>query len=261
MNISANIPIWIGQDSSIQWIKTQLKEIADTDLPVLITGEFGTGKRLSALTIHALSSRREQPFTEINCAAIHELQIDDMLFTEKEGKFNQADKGILFLDEIDFLPIKAQIKLESMLKQQRKEQIKDINLSSDVRILAATQCDLDKMVKAGNFHAELYYRLNVVNVRLPALRTHKNDIPDMVFHFANQCAMFMGKEPPEIEEEAIIKLCQHDWPGNVWELKRLIERAVILAIDGKITFKHIERLLNRDCEFRSKISRDYFVKN
>lgn len=234
--------VWIGESAPVQWVKTQLREVADTDLPVLVVGEPGTGKRLAARTVHALSARRNRPFVQADCAALHQTQMERDLFatvsaapsSSAQARSRRAHGGTLFLDEIDVLAPEAQTRLLQLLKEGRARGV-------DVRPVSATQRDLGRMVRAGMFCPELYYRLSIVPVKLPPLRERRKDIPLLAAHFVRQCAARMRQEIPDLSQEAMTALLAYNWPGNVWELKRTLERAVVLARQRQIRPEHIQQ--------------------
>ncbi len=231
--------VWIGESAGLQQVKTQLREVADTDLPVWMLGEPGTGRRLAARTVHALSGRRNNAFVEVNCGTLHPARADSV-FLGREGAFEQAKGGVLFLDDIDGLSQGSQIRLHHILRDLCIERSEDAQSTPiDVRVIAATGQDLDRMVRAGRFHAELYYHLNLFPVKLPPLRERKEDIPLLSEHFAYRCALLMGLKAPGLRPESIAALQAHDWPGNVWELRRILERAVVLSGGGEIRPEHL----------------------
>lgn len=246
MEIVGRDLVWVGESAPIQWIKTQLKEVAETDLPITMIGEPGSGRRLAARTVHALGARKDHPFIEVNCGTLHEALADSVLFGQKgaspkKGAFAQAEEGTIFLEEIEGLPKASQ---EHLLRALKKKRIEGKGgkqpLTFDVRVIAATGQDLDRMVKIGVFCAELYYRLSIVPVKLPPLRERRKDIPLLAAHFVSQCAASMGREPPHLSLETTKALLAYDWPGNVWELKRTLERAVVLGGEEEIRPQHVK---------------------
>ena len=231
--------VWIGESASLQQVKTQLREVAQTDLPVLVMGESGTGRRLAARTVHALSGRRDNAFVEVNGGALHPDRANGA-FLGREGAFEQAKGGVLFLDEIDGLSLGFQVRLLHVLRDGCIERPGDAQSTPvDVRVIAATDQDLGRMVRAERFHAELYYHLNLFPVKLPPLRERKEDIPLLAAHFAERCALLMGLKAPGLRPESLTALQAHDWPGNVWELRRTLERAVVLSGGGEICPEHL----------------------
>jgi transcriptional regulator with GAF, ATPase, and Fis domain len=222
----------------------QVERVAPTDATVLVLGETGTGKELIARAIHQLSSRCGRAFLKLNCAAIPMDLLESELFghekgaftgavAQKVGRFELADRGTLFLDEVGDIPLALQPKLLRVLQEQEFERLGGTQTHrADVRVLAATNRDLDEMVASGRFRADLYYRLNVFPVLLPSLRERREDIPALVAHFVEVCSRKMGKRIERVADDAMTALAAYDWPGNVRELQNVIERAVILADDG-----------------------------
>src|SRR5207248_10420422 len=208
---------------------------------VLIQGETGTGKELIAHAIHNLSSRAGRPFIRLNCAAIPLDLLESELFghekgaftgaiMQKVGRFELADKGTLFLDEVGDVPLELQPKLLRVLQEQEFERLGGTKtLEVDVRLVAATHRDLAKMVADGRFREDLYYRLNVFPVVLPPLRERPDDVPRLVRHFTQKFARRMGRRLETIPSEVMDALARYPWPGNVRELQNVIERAVILS--------------------------------
>jgi len=235
----------IGENQVMTALREQIMRVAPTSASVLITGENGTGKELVARSIHYYSQRGNKPFVAINCAAIPEELIESELFghekgaftgavAQKKGKFDLADGGTLFLDEIGDMSFKTQAKILRILQERCFERIggtRQVNV--DVRIIAATNKSLDEEIRHGRFREDLYYRLNVIPFRVPALREHKDDIPLLVPHFVSQFYRREGREPKLFSPDAVALLHQHDWPGNVRELRNIIERILIMA-SGKI---------------------------
>jgi formate hydrogenlyase transcriptional activator len=215
--------------------------VAPTDSSVLILGETGTGKELIARAIHNLSSRRERAFVKLNCAAIPLGLLESELFghergaftgaiAQKTGRFELAHKGSLFLDEVGDIPLELQAKLLRVLQEQEFERLGSNRTHKvDVRLIAATHRDLAAMVKQGTFREDLYYRLKVFPINVPALRQRTEDIPKLVWHFSELYARRMNKRIDEIPAETMDALVRYRWPGNVRELQNFIERAVILS--------------------------------
>jgi DNA-binding NtrC family response regulator len=248
----------IGKSAPIQRVNQFIEKIADTDSTVLITGESGTGKELVAKNIHSHSSRSHKPFVPLNCAAIPKEILESELFGHEKGaftgavntrigRFELANHGTLFLDEIGELAPPLQVKLLRVLQEREFERVGGIKtLRVDVRIIAATNRNLEKAVEEGTFREDLYYRLNVIPLKLPPLRKMKEDIPLMVEYFITHMARRKGKEPPTISEEAMQCLSGYKWPGNVRELENLVERMLILK-EGEIVAPDDlpERLVDR----------------
>jgi formate hydrogenlyase transcriptional activator len=234
----------IGSSPALETVLEQVERVAPTDSTVLVQGETGTGKELIARAIHNISSRFGRPFIKLNCAAIPFDLLESELFghekgaftgaiAQKVGRFEMADKGTLFLDEVGDIPLALQPKLLRVLQEQEFERLGSGRTHHvDVRLVAATHRDLANMVKRNEFRSDLYYRLNVFPVLLPPLRARSEDIPALVAHFVEIFGRKMGKPIDDIPEETMSALCTYSWPGNVRELQNLIERAVILANDG-----------------------------
>jgi formate hydrogenlyase transcriptional activator len=234
----------IGNSPALEAVLEQVERVAPTDSTVLIEGETGTGKELIAHAIHNISSRCGRPFVRLNCAAIPLDLLESELFghekgaftgaiAQKIGRFELADKGTLFLDEVGDIPPALQPKLLRVLQEQEFERLGSTRTHQvDVRLVAATNRDLTKMVNQGQFRNDLYYRLNVFPVLLPPLRARRDDIPALVTHFAEVFGRRMGRQIEHIPAETMSALNSYQWPGNIRELQNLIERAVILSKDG-----------------------------
>jgi two-component system nitrogen regulation response regulator NtrX len=235
----------IGASESIERIRTIIERVAPTDGSVLITGENGTGKELVAHSIHRLSQRYQGPFVEVNCAAIPEELIESELFGHEKGsftgatalrrgKFDLANGGTLFLDEVGDMSLKTQAKILRIVQEQKFERVGGAQtISVDVRLIAATNKDLKQAIQEGTFREDLYYRLNVVPVRLPALRERGEDVLILADHFLRESAASYSQEPRPLAEESKNALCRYPWPGNVRELRNLIERMMILSSTHK----------------------------
>lgn len=238
----------IGNSEAITTLKKQIAIAAPTNGWILIGGENGTGKELVARSIHRMSHRGDNPFVEVNCAAIPEELIESELFgyekgaftgavSKKKGKFDLANGGTIFLDEIADMSLKTQAKILRVLEEQEFERIggtKRIHI--DVRVIAATNRDLKKEIETGNFREDLYYRLNVIPLEVPTLVERKEDIPLLALHFLKEFSAENGLEEKKISKEALDILIEYDWPGNVRELKNVIERLVIMT-SGKMLGK------------------------
>jgi two-component system nitrogen regulation response regulator NtrX len=241
----------IGDSLLIRNLKERISMAAPTDSWVLITGENGVGKELVARTIHRESSRSSKAFVGVNCAAIPDELIESELFghekgaftgatSRKKGKFDLADKGTLFLDEIADMSLKTQAKILRILQEQKFERVGGEKLIDvDVRVLAATNRNLQREIEVGRFREDLYYRLNVIPIHVPALRDRKEDIPRFAEYFLDQFSVRSGKEKKEISEEALDVLQDHNWPGNVRELKNFIERVFIMTPGRTIEFRDV----------------------
>jgi two-component system nitrogen regulation response regulator NtrX len=220
---------------------------APTNGRVLIYGENGTGKELVARTIHQDSRRRNRPFVEVNCAAIPEELIESELFghvkgaftgavAEKIGRFEQADTGTIFLDEIGDMSLKTQAKVLRVLQEQVMERVGGTQrIKVDVRVLAATNKELPAEIRAGRFREDLYFRLNVIPIFVPPLRDRQDDIPLLADHFMALMAAEYGRRPKRLASEAAARLQYYDWPGNVRELRNVIERLMIMVPGDTIT--------------------------
>jgi len=231
----------IGNSPALEAVLEQVEQVAPTDSTVLIQGETGTGKELIARAIHNLSPRCGRPFVKLNCAAIPFDLLESELFghergaftgaiAQKIGRFELADKGTLFLDEVGDIPPGLQPKLLRVLQEQEFERLGSTRTHQvDVRLVAATNRNLPDMVKRNEFRSDLYYRLNVFPVPLPPLRERREDIPALVEHFVEIYARRMGKQIDEISSETISELASYAWPGNIRELQNFIERSVILT--------------------------------
>jgi transcriptional regulator with GAF, ATPase, and Fis domain len=221
-----------------------VEQVAPTDSTVIIEGETGTGKELIAHAIHNASQRCGSAFIKLNCAAIPLDLLESELFghekgaftgaiAQKIGRFEMADKGTLFLDEVGDIPPALQPKLLRVLQEQEFERLGSGRTHKvDVRLVAATNRDLIKMVARGQFRSDLYYRLNVFPILLPSLRERREDIPALVTHFVKMFSRRMGKQVDSIPPELMLAFQWHSWPGNIRELQNLVERAVILTRDG-----------------------------
>jgi formate hydrogenlyase transcriptional activator len=231
----------VGKSPALKATLHLASVVAPTDSSVLIVGETGTGKELIARAIHNLSSRRERAFVKLNCAAIPLGLLESELFghergaftgaiAQKTGRFELANKGTLFLDEVGDTPLELQAKLLRVLQEQEFERLGSNRTHKvDVRMIAATHRDLPAMVRQGSFREDLYYRLNVFPIHVPALRQRTEDIPKLVRHFAAIHARLMNKTIDHIPSETMHALVRYRWPGNVRELQNFIERAVILS--------------------------------
>jgi formate hydrogenlyase transcriptional activator len=234
----------IGNSPALEEVLEGVERVAPTSSTVLIQGETGTGKELIAHAIHDISPRCGRPFVKLNCAAIPLDLLESELFghekgaftgaiAQKLGRFELADKGTLFLDEVGDIPPSLQPKLLRILQEQEFERLGScLTHQVDVRLVAATHRDLPEMVRNGQFRSDLYFRLNVFPVRLPPLRERREDIPALVTHFVESLGGRVGKQIDRIPPETMSALSSYGWPGNVRELQNLIERAVILSVDG-----------------------------
>ncbi len=236
----------ITQSQAFKSVLAEIEQVAETDSTVLVTGESGTGKELIARSIHKLSRRCDRPIIKVNCAALPGNLIESELFghekgaftgalTKKKGRFELADKGTLFLDEIGEMPIELQAKLLRVLQEGEFEPVgSSQTIKVDVRILAATNRDLQKEVEKGSFREDLYYRLNVFPIHCIPLRDRKEDIPLLIRHFCKKFESKIGKRITNIPQKVIKQLQDYDFPGNIRELENFVERAIILSKNGKL---------------------------
>ena len=237
----------VGESLLMRQLREQVAMAAPTNGRVLIFGENGTGKELVARTIHAMSRRRNQPFVEVNCAAIPEELIESELFghvkgaftgavADRKGKFEAAQNGTIFLDEIGDMSVKTQAKVLRVLQEQVTEPVGSTSrVQVDVRVLAATNKDLLSEIRAGRFREDLYFRLNVIPIFVPPLRERAEDIPLLVEHFIADLAIEYGRRAKTVTPAAMARLKTYRWPGNVRELRNVIERVVIMAPGDEIT--------------------------
>lgn len=241
----------IGESIPMKALRQQIALMAATNGRVLIFGESGTGKELVARAIHELSPRRDDGFVEVNCAAIPEDLIESELFghrkgslplavEDKIGKFEKADGGTLFLDEIGDMSIKTQAKVLRALEEQRFEVVgAQESIQVDVRVIAATNKNIEEQIERGNFREDLFYRLNVIPFHVPPLRERIEDVPSLADHFLRDFTSAYGRKPKELTPEAYRVLQEYQWPGNVRELKNLMERIVIMNPQVRIDARHV----------------------
>ena len=245
----------VGRSFALRQVLDRVEKVAPTDARVLVTGENGTGKELVARAVHRLSARAEGPFVEVNCAAIPSELIESELFghmkgsftgavEDRAGKFELADGGTLFLDEIGDMSLAAQAKVLRALQEgiiTRVGGAKPIKV--DVRVLAATNKDLEEEIKAGRFREDLFYRLNVIPLHVPPLRERREDIPMLVQHFVQTIVKESALKPRQFTDDAVQRLQRMDWPGNVRELRNTIERLLILSGSGTVDGDDVELLV------------------
>jgi two-component system, NtrC family, response regulator AtoC len=236
----------VGKSAAMRAVCDVIRKVADTDLTVLIRGQSGTGKELVANAIHYRSPRRDRPLVKVNCAAFSRELVESELFghekgaftgatATREGKFEIADGGTILLDEIGDMALETQAKILRVLQEKELERVGgNRTVKVDVRVLAATNQDLEARVREGTFRQDLYYRLNVVSVTLPALRDRSEDLPPLIEHFLAEAATGLKRPATRLASEAYRALLAHDWPGNVRELEHAIEHAVALASAGEI---------------------------
>ena len=275
----------IGESVPMKAVRQQLALMSGTNGRVLIYGESGTGKELVAHAIHAMSPRANEPFIEVNCAAIPEELIESELFGHvkgsftsaheaKIGKFQKADGGTLFLDEVGDMSLRTQSKVLRALEEQRFEPVgAAASVQVDVRVVAATNKVLEEEIERGNFREDLFYRLNVIPFHVPPLRDRAEDIPLLADYFLQEFTRAYGRKPKELTPEAYRLLQEHHWPGNVRELRNLIERIVILNPQVRVDARHIplnvpkrsvvDRTVDRFGslqELREAVEREYILK-
>ncbi len=257
----------IGKSSGMQEIYAKIEQVADSRTTVLITGESGTGKELVAKALHYNSSRRERPFIALNCAALPETLIESELFGHEKGSFTDATarrvgqfelahNGTLFLDEIGDLSAVTQAKLLRVLQEREFTRIGGVQpIKVDVRIIAATNKNLDELVRKGHFREDLYYRINVISLYLPPLRERGEDVPLLAKHFLAKRVEEEKRPPIEFSKEALELLTRYPWPGNVREMENIIEQAFIWSQNSsQITQEHLPNILKSDT--RSSSLRD-----
>ncbi|HEX7338215.1 MAG TPA: sigma-54 dependent transcriptional regulator [Gemmatimonadales bacterium] len=245
----------VGESDALQAVRALIDKVGPTSARVLITGENGTGKELVARALHEASPRRERPFIEVNCAAIPSELIESELFghmkgsftgafADRAGKFEQADGGTLFLDEVGDMSLSAQAKLLRVLQEGVVTRIGGSkSIQVDVRVLAATNKDIQSEIAEGRFREDLLYRLNVVPIEVPALRDRTEDIPALVAHFVERLAAGSGVPGRKFADDAVRRLQARPWPGNIRELRNAVERALILASGKVVTAADIDHLL------------------
>jgi len=274
----------IGESVPMKALRHELALMAGTNGRVLIYGESGTGKELVAHALHAMSPRAAEPFVEVNCAAIPEDLIESELFGHikgsftsahetKIGKFQKADGGTIFLDEVGDMSLRTQAKVLRALEEQRFEPVgAGASVQVDVRVVAATNKNLDEEIERGNFREDLFYRLNVIPFHVPPLRDRCQDIPLLADYFLREFTTAYGRKPKELTPEAYGILQDYHWPGNVRELRNLIERIVILNPQVRVDARHIplnvtrrpaERPMDRFgslAEVREAVEREYILK-
>ena len=254
----------IGQSSKMLELYDLLEKVAPTKTNILITGESGTGKELVAKAIHYNSPRKDKPFVTLNCGAIPESLIESELFghmrgaftdaiSTKKGLFEVADEGTIFLDEISELPLMMQVKLLRVLQDGEFKRVggtEDIRV--DVRIISATNKDLEGAVREKQFREDLFYRLNVIQIRIPSLRERKEDIPLLTSHFLKRYSEELGKQISQISPEALRVLVQYDYPGNVRELQNIIERAMALETSQELTAQNLSSYIEEQLPIKKR---------
>ncbi len=245
LQVRSDFTSFIGDSEPMCRVKGIIEQVADSELTVLIRGESGTGKEIAARSLHQLSGRRDQPFVKVNCAAIPRDLLEAELFgyekgaftgahKTKQGRFELATKGTIFLDEIGDMPMELQSKLLQVLEQQEFVRVGGIhNIHVDVRIICATNKDLEQAIGAAMFRDDLFYRLNEITLILPPLREHRDDIPLLVSHFLDKYNRLYNKEHGPLSPETIAQLIDFHWPGNIRQLENMIKQVVVRS-DEKI---------------------------
>ncbi|MGE5846096.1 MAG: sigma-54-dependent transcriptional regulator [Ignavibacteria bacterium] len=253
----------VGNSPAIKKVFSLIEQVADKDSTVLIHGESGTGKELVARAIHKKSKRCEHPFIKINCGALNDNLLESELFghekgsftgaiKQKKGRFELADKGTLFLDEIGDISPAMQVKLLRVLQEGEFERVGgEVTLKSDVRIIAATNKDLQKLILDGHFREDLFYRLSVIPINLPTLRERKEDIIQLVNYFIKRLAVKNNCEPKEVTAEGLEMLMDYPWPGNIRELENLTERLFVISSDKAVDPSLIASHLSSSISFNS----------
>jgi DNA-binding NtrC family response regulator len=241
----------IGSSPAMQQVYRLIAQCAPTNSTVLITGESGTGKEQIARAIHYNSLRKDRPFVAVDCNSLTETLLESELFghikgaftgavASKKGMFEVARGGSLFLDEIGNISLSTQAKLLRVLQEREFRAVGDTHTqTADIRLITATNKDLKAMIAAGSFREDLFYRINIFPIHMPALRERRDDIPALAFHFLKLFRDELGKEVTEISEDAMSALTQYDWPGNVRELENVVQRAMILASDKVVRRAHL----------------------
>ena len=246
-----NVEDLIGKSEAMKGVLQQVESVAQTSSSVIITGESGTGKELVARAIHANSPRKFFPFVSVHCGALTESLLESELFGHekgaftgamynRKGRFEMADSGSIFLDEIATISTKMQVELLRVLESKTFMRVGgNKEISSDFRVICATNKDLKNMVEKGTFREDLFYRLNVVNIQIPPLRDRKDDIPMLVNYFINKYCTSMNKPPASIDTAALNRIQEFNFPGNIRELENMIERAIVVGNGKKITLKDL----------------------
>lgn len=237
----------VGRSAALRRVLDQVQQVAATDATVLLMGETGTGKELFASRVHTLSGRHGRPMVRVNCAAIPATLVESELFGREKGaytdavarqigRFELADRSTIFLDEIGDLPSDVQVKLLRVLEERQIERLgSPKSISVDTRIIAATHRNLEERIEAGTFREDLYYRLNVFPIHVPPLRNRPEDIPDLVWRFVDEFSTMLDKQIDEIPRDNMMALQSYSWPGNIRELRNVVERAMIVASGRRLT--------------------------
>ncbi len=250
LEVRSDFTAFIGDSEPMMRVKGLIEQVADSELTVLIRGESGTGKEIAARSLHQLSGRRDQPFVKVNCAAIPRDLLEAELFgyekgaftgahKTKQGRFELANKGTIFLDEIGDMPMELQSKLLQVLEQQEFVRVGGIqNIRVDVRIVCATNKDLEVAIQQAGFRDDLFYRLNEITLFLPPLRERPTDIPLLVEHFLDKYNNLYSRQYPALASETVDQLVAFDWPGNVRQLENMMKQVVVRS-DEKIIIELI----------------------
>lgn len=263
----------IGKGEAIMKILDTIKTISDRETTVLIQGESGTGKELIAGALHYNSSRKDGPFIKLSCAALNKEILESELFGHekgaftgairtKKGKFELSDGGSMFLDDVDDIPIEMQVKLLRVLQEREYERVGgEETISVDVRLICATKVDLAILVKQGKFREDLYYRLNVVAINLPALSERKEDIPLLINYFIKKYSKRLKISRPDISPDTLDLLMKYHWPGNVRELENVVEHALVFTSNNKMTVQSLPENLKKFESISDKIHLDLQEKD
>ena len=263
----------VGKSKSMMKILETIKTISDRETTVLIQGESGTGKELIAGALHYNSSRKDGPFIRLSCAALNKEILESELFGHekgaftgairtKKGKFELADGGSMFLDDVDDIPLEMQVKLLRVLQEREYERVGgEETISVDVRLICATKVDLAILVKQGKFREDLYYRLNVVAINLPALRERREDIPLLINHFMRKYSNRLKISRPDISQDTLDLLEKYNWPGNVRELENVVEHALVFTSNNKISVHSLPEHMKKVESVSDKIHLDLKEKD
>ena len=248
----------VGQEFGLKGVMELVRQVASQDSPVLILGETGTGKDLIANAIHRLSARKDGPYITVNCGAIPDTLLDSELFghekgaftgalSQKRGRFERANHGTIFLDEVGELPLQAQVRLLRVLQNREIERVGGTeSLPVNIRIIAATNRNLEKMIQAGQFREDLWFRLNIFPLEIPSLRERKADIPALVEYFLERKSRDLKKRPvPKLNSQTLEMMEAYHWPGNIRELENIIERALIVSQGDSLSIPHLDRTNDR----------------
>jgi len=275
IKLNHNFEDIISQDKGFKKVLKEAEKVAKTNSTVLILGETGTGKEVLTRSIHSISSRKNKPLVKVNCAALPATLIESELFghekgaytgatSSKQGRFELADEGTLFLDEVGEIPIELQPKLLRALQEGEFERVGGVKtIKVDVRVIAATNRNLEKEIEKGRFRSDLYYRLNVFPLNIPPLRERKEDVPLLINHFINKYNQQLGNEITKVPQSTINKLMDYSWPGNVRELENIIERGIIVSEGKNLKIGDwLKGEVENDDTFKplEEFERDYIIK-